>query len=205
MPNQRELIRALAVFSAVLLILTCANAFLPIHGEERIYSDITRLHILANSDTEQDQSLKLRVRDEVVKQIGEMVSDCATHEEAEQAIFAALPAIKSCAESEIREAGYDYNVEVSLTRELYPIREYERVMLPAGEYSSLQVKIGAAEGKNWWCILFPPLCLDASQAEQALEAGGFSGEQINALTKGQKPKYKIRFKILELLGKRTQQ
>ena len=174
---------------------------LPIHGEEKIYESVVRLHVLANSDSEEDQALKLKVRDAILAYTSPRVIDSASREEAISILQGELEAIKEVARQVVFENGYDYSVDVTLTLEDYPTRNYESMSFPSGEYVSLRVLIGEAEGQNWWCVLFPPLCLSAasekSDNEDAFIAVGLNSDQYKIITETQNTKYYLRFKILE--------
>ena len=187
----------------VLLVLMMALSFLPVHGEEKIYDTVVRLHVLANSDSEEDQALKLRVRDAVLDATSPLVKDCTSQEEAVEILSAHIPDLESAAAAVIRQEGYDYPVTVLLGEEEYPTRIYESCAFPAGTYVSLRVCIGNAEGQNWWCCLFPPLCLSAATAkednEDAFIQVGLTKDQYGIITETGKTKYKVRFKILEVI------
>ena len=178
--------------------------FLPVHGEEEIYSSVVRLHVLANSDSEEDQSLKLLVRDEILSLTSPILKECKSREEAEQRLTQIMPDIKARAEQVIAREGYSYSVDVLLGEEHYPTKEYESCTFPEGDYTSLRVIIGDGEGQNWWCCLFPPLCLSSAtdnsdDNEDACISVGLTGEQYKVITETDTPKYKVRFKILEVI------
>lgn len=182
------------VFALSLVILN----YLPVHGEEAVYDSVVRLHVVANSDSAADQSLKLKVRDAVIVDVSTITKNCADKSEAVSALSDALPEIKKTAEATVRAEGYDYPVTVSLGEEEYPRKSYEDVCFPAGTYQSLQIKIGESEGQNWWCVLFPEMCMSgATRAEEAFIQVGLSSEQYKIITETEEPKYKVRFKILE--------
>lgn len=187
----------------VLLIALMALSFLPVHGERDIYDTVVRLHVLANSDTEEDQALKLKVRDSVLEAAAPLVEGCTTQAEAVEALTAHLPELESAALAVIESEGYDYPVTVLLGEEDYPTRVYESCAFPAGTYVSLRVLIGEGEGQNWWCCLFPPLCLSAATAkednEDAFIQVGLTKDQYGIITETGKTKYKVRFKLLEVL------
>ncbi len=173
------------------------------HGEDEIYDSVVRLHVLANSDTEEDQALKLKVRDSVLVRSAEILEGCEGREEAIRAIEANIDVLTDTAEETVRSLGYGYSVRVELGEEEYPTRNYESLCFPSGKYVSLRVLIGDAEGQNWWCVLFPPMCLSAatarSEAEDAFVAVGLSSEQYKIITETDNVKYEVRFKILEAL------
>lgn len=191
-----------ALTAAVLALLTgIALSFLPVHGEEKIYGDLVRLHVIANSDSEEDQARKLAVRDAVLGVVSSFPAP-KDKEEAEAAIVSGEGQIVRAAKETLSSLGSDDPVRVEFGKESYPVRYYENYTLPAGEYTSLRVIIGEGEGKNWWCVLFPPLCSGASEkdAEQDFLEVGFTGEQYRLIKKETEPKYKVRFKILEILS-----
>lgn len=176
-----------ACIAAVILTVTVSDISMPA-GEEDIYNNTVRLHILANSDSAEDQSVKLKVRDAIIQE-GETLESITDIKELEKEIIRIASQITG-----------DTEVRTEYGKEYYDTREYEGVMFPAGTYTSLKVIIGNGEGKNWWCVLFPPLCLSAATAQDALEDTGMSEDAVNVFTKTDNVKYKIRFRILEILG-----
>lgn len=187
----------------VLLFLLGLFSVLPIHGEQEIYDSVVRLHVLANSDSEQDQALKLLVRDEVLKVTAPMLKDCESRDQAIEILQKNSDLLQRAAQSVVDAQGYDYPVTILLGEEKYPTRNYESCCFPSGTYVSLRVCIGKAEGQNWWCVLFPPLCLSAASAdsgesnEDAFISVGLTGEQYKVITETDNVKYRIRFKLLE--------
>lgn len=191
--------RALITFTSLVLVLTVASAALPVNGEMEIYDNVVRLHVLANSDSDADQSLKLLVRDAVLDDMREYMSSSVDAEVSRQIVEANIERIENTARKCIEENGYDYEVEVLCGYEEYPRREYDSVTLPAGVYYSVRVKIGKGEGKNWWCVLFPPLCLKAAEAktDDGLVKAGLTPEQVDIITENDNKEYVIKFKFLE--------
>ena len=191
------------ILTAALLILNC----LPIHGESEIYDTVVRLHVLANSDSSEDQALKLKVRDGILAVSEPILKDCTTQDDAVARLEENREILVSTAADIIRREGYNYSVDIKLGRENYPAKTYENCAFPAGNYVSLQVLIGDGDGQNWWCVLFPPLCLSAATAndssedrnEDAFIAVGLTKEQYGIITETEDTKYKIRFKILEAI------
>ncbi len=189
------------------VILACCIAFLslfvmmsvlPVNGEEEIYDNMIRLHVIANSDSDEDQALKLLVRDAVLEKVTTIKAD--DPDEAYIKTKASIEELEVVALERIKEEGYDYSVEITLTEEKYPEREYSGFVLPEGTYTSLRVLIGEAAGQNWWCVLYPPLCTTvAEEREEAFIAAGFTGEQYEAITESQNKSYKIKFKIVEII------
>ena len=187
----------------ILLIAMMAMSFLPVHGEREVYDTVVRLHVLANSDSEEDQALKLEVRDAVLEAAAPYLEGCTTQAEAIQSLTPHLSDLEAVAAETVATEGYDYPVTVLLGEEDYPTRVYESCAFPAGTYVSLRVCIGEAEGQNWWCCLFPPLCLTAATAETNNEDAfiqvGLTKDQYGIITETEKTKYKVRFKILEVI------
>jgi stage II sporulation protein R len=174
-----------------LLISTLFLACIPTNADYSIYADTVRLHILANSDSNEDQELKLIVRDEILKKYSSELSVFENIDTAKDTLKAKLSDIERTASEIIQKNGYDYTVKATLTEEWYDTREYEGFSLPKGSYTSLQIKIGEAEGKNWWCVMFPPMCLDAATEEVKYT----HSEEILI-----KRKYSVKFKLLELVS-----
>ena len=197
--QKRLLIMTLALCSVLLFI-----GLFPVHGEGEIYDTVVRLHVLANSDTEEDQALKLQVRDAVLEVTSPLLADCKTQEAARLVLESNLDAVTEAARCVIEKAGREDRVTVLLDTEEYPERDYDSFCFPSGTYLSMRVCIGDAEGKNWWCCVFPPLCLgtstvSSSQAEDAFISVGLTPDQYKIITETDKPVYKVRFKLLELL------
>ena len=191
--------RKICIFTLTLCTLFLLIGLLPIHGEAQIYDNVLRLHVLANSDSEEDQALKLEVRDALLEAGAGLFEGCSTREEAAAVAEEKLPYLEEVAQRTIRDAGYDYGVTVLLDTEEYPTRTYDSICFPAGEYLSLRVLIGEGEGQNWWCVLFPPMCMTAATAPKA-DASipvGLSSNQYEVITQTKKTTYSVRFKILE--------
>jgi stage II sporulation protein R len=186
------------MFIAVMLI-----GLLPVHGEWRIYDEVIRLHVLANSDSDEDQALKLKVRDRVITEVESLIGGVADRDEALGILLKEenLERLRGAAEDVIAAEGYGYSVSVAIGEESYPRKNYEALCFPSGSYTSLRVQIGEAEGQNWWCVLFPQLCLGVSteRNEEAFVEVGFTPEQYKIVTDTDEPEYEIRFKILEVI------
>lgn len=186
--------------SSVLIAFTLLN-ILPVRGEEKIYSDTVRLHVIAASDSDEDQSVKLKVRDTVLECVRGLLSDVTDHKDALAVIGESRDEIREAAESTLRELGVDDSVTVTLGKEEYPVRYYDDFTLPAGVYDSLKVTLGEGEGHNWWCILFPAVCApDAVSAKDGYVEAGFTPDQYKLIEKGSGKKYRVRFRILEILS-----
>ena len=196
-------ILTLSVIAAICLLVM---GLLPVHGEEEIYDKVVRLHVLANSDSEEDQSVKLAVRDAILEVTVPLLQNCQTKEEAVQLLEENRALLTETAQTVLREEGFDDSVSIEMGLEDYPTRTYDSLCFPAGEYISMRVSLGEGEGQNWWCCLFPPLCLGAATvgekvAEDACISVGFTPTQYKIITESDEPVYRARFKILELFGK----
>ncbi len=178
---------------AVMCALTCAS-----ETEARLSRDIVRLHIVANSDSEEDQALKLRVRDRLL----EATSASVSKEDA----AGLLEEYEAIARREIADSGYDYGVRAEYGRFYFPTKDYGGLTYPAGEYDAVRITIGEGEGQNWWCVLFPPLCyvkgsVDSSDAGRALRTM-LSPEDYELITSGRSGRLpvRIKFKVVEFIN-----
>jgi stage II sporulation protein R len=179
------------------LILTVLFSFTGLDaGCEDIPNHVLRLHVLANSNSEEDQALKLKVRDRILTICAGMLDGVKSRSDAEQAVAAELPQIQSAAEDEIRRQGYQYPVRAELTNMYFTTRRYENVTLPAGEYDALRVTIGSGKGHNWWCVLFPALCLPAAEAPAELQ-DVLNRNEMQIVT-GKNGGYEVKFKSVEM-------
>ncbi len=185
------------LFIAFLLAaLTCTAAAMQ-QEQQTLAGKLVRLHVVASSDSREDQARKLQVRDAVLA-VTEPLAE--TGEDPMSALARMLPQIQQAAEDCLRSAGCTDPVSVTLGREAFPTRVYETFALPAGTYQSLRVTIGAGEGHNWWCVAFPSICFQATaeDLEQAAQAAGFTDGEVRLIT-GQQEGYTLKFKTWELL------
>ena len=125
---------------------------------EDISNSVFRLHVIANSDSDEDQELKYQIRDEVLEYMNEISSDCSSKEEVINLAYEHQDEFKQIAEQVIKDNGYDYSVNISIGNFDFPTKNYGDISLPAGNYDALRIEIGEASGQNWWCVMFPPLC-----------------------------------------------
>ena len=223
----RPTARMMLCLCASLLCAAVVISALPTAGEEAIYDRVIRLHVLANSDTDEDQTLKLRVRNEILTALADVSENAKDADDAETVYTSCLPMLEDIAQKTVTEAGYDYDCRVTLTREAYPVRTYDDgntcYTLPAGTYRSLRVMIGEAAGTNWWCVLFPPLCLSlaaektspegdaipvsvdeserADTSYEQLLAVGFTPYEISLISGEGSPKTVVKFRIVEWFRK----
>lgn len=165
---------------------------------EDIVNEIIRFHVIANSNSEEDQSLKLKVRDKVVEFVSNNLKDCKSIDDARAFIINNKSQIENIAQSVVNENGYSYNITSSLSIENFPDKVYGDVVFPQGEYEAYRILIGEAKGENWWCVMFPPLCF-VDGTKEAVN----SKEVINSLeendVKLQSKKIKFKFKLFEVL------
>lgn len=163
-----------------------------------VKEDVVRLHILANSNSEADQDVKLKVRDALLETNVSILSDNVTKENAKEHFENSKEILLKTAEETLKENGFDYNVKITLQEEYFETRAYDNLIFPAGQYTALKVVLGDGEGKNWWCVMFPPLCVPAADGletnENTADYLTKSGEKI--VNDGEK--YVVKFKFLEI-------
>lgn len=177
------------------LVLTILLSFTGFAAScEDIPNRVLRLHVLANSDSDEDQALKLKVRDRVLSESAGMLDNITGKPQAEDAVKAKLPQLRAAAQDEIKKQGYDYPVSVELTNMYFTTRQYDTVTLPAGQYDALRVTIGSGKGHNWWCVIFPPMCLPA--AEKPEELGDVLNQNQLQIVEG-KGDFEVKFLTLE--------
>jgi len=158
-----------------------------------VKKNVVRLHIIANSDSDTDQALKLKVRDEILKETGELFDSTENYNDALALCQNNTELFEKVAKKVITENGFSYKAEASVGDTYFETREYESFTLPAGTYKSLNIKLGKAEGKNWWCVVFPAVCIPAASADLSGSVGK-SGVEITSNA----PKYEIKFKAVEI-------
>lgn len=181
---------------AAVLVLTSGAAAL--RSQSELAGKVIRLHVLANSDSEEDQALKLKVRDAVLAEASEALKGTKNQQDARQNLTALLPELEKTAQSAVAANGYDYPVRAELVETSFPTKEYDGFSLPAGEYLALRILIGEAAGKNWWCVVFPPLCTTAASdfPTVALDAG-LTDQEVALITEADAG-YVLKFKSVEL-------
>ena len=158
---------------------------------------VVRLHVIANSDAEEDQALKLQVRDAVLARTEAILRASADREEAESWLAAALPELERLAEETVAASGFDYGVTAELAEASFPTKDYDGFSLPAGRYLALRLVIGQGTGQNWWCVVFPPLCTAAaSEVPETALAAGLTEDQVSLMT-GEDDGYVLKFKVVE--------
>ena len=183
----------LTAFAVTLLIGCCASA-----SRAALADQVLRLHVVANSDSEADQTVKLQVRDAVLEQAQPLLEDVTDSEKAEAVLTPHLEELRLTARDTLEAAGFPGDVTVSITDQWFPTKNYDSFALPAGQYRALKVVIGEGAGQNWWCVVFPPLCLAAVTEEVTAAAAqaGLTEDQV-ALITGQDGGYVLKFKVIE--------
>ena len=195
--------KILAVLCVVFFSATMLNSYFN-KTQTALANGVIRFHVIANSDTLQDQELKLKVRDKVIAEMEPFFDKNSDIAMAREVIINNIEKIKEIAKSEIASNGYNYDVKVSLGKDNFPTKDYGDIVLPAGEYEALKIEIGKADGQNWWCVLFPPICMSAAtatveEAEDAFIAVGFTPEQYRIITDTDEVTYRLKFKFLEII------
>lgn len=165
---------------------------------QTVKDDVVRLHILANSNSETDQEVKLKVRDALLKTNASILSDSVTKENAKEHFEASKKILLKTAKETLKENGFDYDVNITLQEEYFETRTYGDLTFPAGQYTALKVVLGEGEGKNWWCVMFPPLCIPAADGLETNEntADYLTESGVKIVSGGNK--YIVKFKILEI-------
>ncbi len=190
----------LRFFEIALLIglaVFLSSGALALRTQDELADKVVRLHVLANSDSEEDQALKLRVRDVVLERATAILEQSADRREAESRLRGQLLELERIAREEILASGYDYPVTAELQNTDFPTKEYDGFTLPAGEYLALRIMIGEGQGQNWWCVVFPPLCTAASaDVPVSALAAGFSQDEVSLITE-ENQGYVLKFKSVE--------
>lgn len=194
------------IFLLFIYIIFCAQSYLNAVSSE-LSNSVFRLHVLANSDSEEDQQLKLKVRDALLSYMNTLSSNCNTKEEAIQIATQHQNEFQTIAENVIVENGYNYPVQIKINNFYFPTKSYGDISLPAGYYDALRVEIGNAKGKNWWCVMFPSLCfidissgIVDSEGKEKLE-NNLDSESYELISESKtSTEFKLKFKLLEVFS-----
>ena len=193
--------RVVCCICTLVLLFSACTGIRALGVDAELYDRILRLHVIADSDSDADQAVKLKVRDAVLKLLGDEMETSPDLEQARTAAERLMPEAERVARQVLRDSGFSYGATVTLGYEYYPTRDYGGFRLPAGRYLSYRIVLGSGEGHNWWCVLFPTLCTaPAERQEDEFVTAGFTPGQIGVLSGKKSPKYAVRFRILELLG-----
>ncbi len=183
----------------VAFVLTVIFSMLPFETEcKEISNEVFRLHILANSDAESDQELKLKVRDKVLEYTESLFENSHSKEEAENAVSDNLQEICNVALKEVRNNGYDYGVTAEITNMYFTTRYYDSYTLPSGMYDALRITIGSGEGHNWWCVMYPSVCISTEENQDKAAKEALNENQYDIVKNEQ---YEYKFKIVEIFEK----
>lgn len=200
--------------NAILLIfLLCLYVFISANGyvsavSKDLSQAVFRLHVIANSDTDEDQQLKLKVRDKLLEYMNTICANCTTKAEAISIAEKHKEDFQNIAEKTIKENGFDYPVKININNFYFPTKNYGDISLPAGYYDALRVEIGNASGQNWWCVMFPSLCfVDVSsgvvddEAKKNLE-DNLNEESYHIISEKEDTGFTFKFKIIEFFAER---
>ena len=187
------------IICTICAFLLIAFSLVSFPGKAAFDGEILRFHVIANSDSPEDQALKLKVRDRVLEVFKSIENECTNAKDAEKAAIRHSSLLREAALDVIDSEGYNYNVTVNCGIYPFPQKSYGNVTLPEGNYNAVRVVIGEGKGQNWWCVMYPPLCFVNETAAFDNEAlGSLSEETRNQIT--QKPKINVRFKFMELFN-----
>lgn len=194
---------ALFTFLFIVYFVICASNYANAVTKD-ISDSIFRLHVIANSDTAEDQNLKYKVRDNVLKYMNSITDGISSKEEIITIITSHLNEFKNIAQNTVYENGFNYNITIEVGNFEFPTKTYGDISFPPGYYDALRIKIGSAEGKNWWCVMFPPLCfIDVSsgivpnESKEILESE-LTEDEFDIIS-GNTDESKVKFKIVEVL------
>lgn len=199
--------KMISILTFLLFVYTtiCAISYAQSVSQD-LSNSVFRLHVIANSDSEEDQNLKYKVRDKLIEYMNSLIPECENKSEVIAKAQEHLADFKKIALNTIVSEGYDYNVDVEIGNFEFPTKQYGDISFPAGFYDALKVKIGKAEGKNWWCVMFPPLCFvdistgivpDESKKEMQ---NNMSEEEFALISDNKSADIQFKFKLLELFG-----
>ncbi|WP_027703082.1 stage II sporulation protein R [Metaclostridioides mangenotii] len=210
--KMRLVVLILGLVSVItIMTVTISGEALKINNISKNYKEkLIRFHVIANSDSDEDQALKLKVRDEIISYLQPKLKKSKSIEESEKIIKSEYKNLTNISNKVIATNGYDYNVKVGIAYSKFPTKQYSNMVLPAGEYKALKVVIGKGEGKNWWCVMFPPLCfvdeengvIDKETDEKLRSV--LSDEEYKLITQKNRDsagKTKMKFKIVEIMEK----
>ncbi len=188
----------------IFLLINMAITVNAVNTQKNLANKVIRLHIIANSDSKVDQEIKLKVRDEIIKELSPMLVKATNIGESREIIFSNISNIEKIANDTLKKY-CDYTASATLTQSNFPTKNYNNISFPAGEYEALKVTIGKGKGKNWWCVMFPPLCFTNSSisfSDESIETlkQTLSNEEFELIS-SKTPKVKVKFKILELFNK----
>lgn len=201
--------RLAGVLLSAALVFTTVMAYTS-QEVSNISSSVLRLHIIANSDGEADQQLKLRVRDEIISSCSDLFENCQNAEQSQKIAADNIEYITEVANQVISENGFDYSASCSVEQCRFPTKQYKNeydgvISLPRGMYTALNIRLGRSEGQNWWCVMYPPLCFvdgvaTVNQESSNLLRSELGDAEYELITESDSPGVQIKFKLAEVLG-----
>ncbi len=182
--------------ACVAFVLTVIYSIIPFQAQcTDISNEVFRLHILANSDSEKDQDLKMKVRDTILEYTKSLFENASSKEEAEEVVFDNIEEINAVAKSVVMENGYNYPVKTEITNMYFTTRYYDSYTLPSGMYDALRITIGSGNGHNWWCVMYPSICISSAVEGDKKAKETFDSSQYDIVKNEQ---YEYKFFIVEL-------
>lgn len=200
-------LKMICILTTLLFIYTsiCAISYARTISSD-IAESVFRLHVIANSDSNEDQNLKYKVRDKLIEYMNTLIPNCESKQEVLKVANEHINDFKKIALDTISSEGYNYSVDVKIGNFSFPTKKYGDLSLPAGSYDALRVEIGSAKGQNWWCVMFPPLCfvdvttgIVPDESKEEIK-NNLSNEEFALISENKAPNIQFKFKILEFLG-----
>ncbi len=195
--NKQKSKKQIRIIEGALLIALCIPLCTGLWAraqQQKLSGELVRLHVIAASDSDADQALKLRIRDRALMHLTPLLDRAQSVDDARAVIESELPHLEKLANDEIAAAGFDYSAAAALSPERYPTREYMGFALPAGSYLSLRITLGGGEGQNWWCVVFPPLCMTAVEECESIAT---LSENSKKLIFAEEEEYILKFRLIE--------
>lgn len=200
-------IKKICILFTLLLLYICISAYSYVYSVSKdLSNNVFRLHVIANSDSKEDQDLKYKVRDNLINYMNSLCQDCTNKEEVIKIAENNKEEFKKIAKDTIESEGFDYDVNVEIGNFLFPTKTYGDISFPSGFYDALKIKIGNASGKNWWCMLYPSLCfvdmtsgIVPDESKETLK-DSLSNEEYNLIADSNRPSYSFKFKIIEFFN-----
>lgn len=205
--KERKTIRLMIIVAIIMMLMANVLILKSKDETDSLSKQVIRFHVVANSDTTEDQLLKQQVKDEVVEYMEPLIKDCTCIGETRYVIHEELPQIENIAKDVIAEYGKDYKVYVAIDRANFPTKAYGDIVLPAGEYEACRIVIGEGKGENWWCVMYPPLCyIDAASGVVPLEGKEQLQQELTErqykliVANNQEKRYQVKFKIVDTIN-----
>ena len=195
--NKQKSKKQIRIIEGALLIALCITLCTGLWAraqQQKLSGELVRLHVIAASDSDADQALKLRIRARALMHLTPLLDRAQSVDDARAVIESELPHLEKLANDEIAAAGFDYSAAAALSPERYPTREYMGFALPAGSYLSLRITLGGGEGQNWWCVVFPPLCMTAVEECESIAT---LSENSKKLIFAEEEEYILKFRLIE--------